>query len=594
MNSDATGGQELPRFDRRFFEGRETFTTIGSGALGGKASGLLAAREALADRPAALRYEDLEISVPTLTVITTSAFDLFLERNRLHELVYSGSDDRQIAVALQRAELPTEIVGDLWALVRQVHTPLAVRSSSLLEDALAHPFAGVYATKMIPNNQHDPETRFRKLVEAVKFVYASTFFRAARTYVRVAGRKPEEEKMAVIVQEVVGHRHGPRFYPEVAGVARSWNFYPTGHAQPADGVLDLALGLGRTIVDGGRAWTCSPAHPRSVPPFNSVDHMIEQSQSEFWAVNMGPPPAYDPTVETEYLLQAGLADAETDGTLVHVASTYDPDSDRVVMGVGSRGPRIVDFAPLLRLAPWPVIEAVRGLLTLFAGRLGAPVEIEFALTFPTAPSPGAPEGLPARLGFLQVRPMLVSSQTVEIGEDELGGPRAVVRSEHVMGNGVIEGLRDIVYVKPEVFEARHTPAIAAEVDRLNQALVEEGRSCVLVGFGRWGSVDPWLGIPVEWAQIASARVIVEASLPAMNVDMSQGAHFFHNLLSFRVAYFSVPGLDASGIDWEWLRGLPARRETEFVRHVETPVPLLVRVDGRRGRGVVLRGAGGDA
>lgn len=594
MSSDATGGPELPRFDRRFFEGRETFTTIGTGALGGKASGLLAAREALADRPANLRFEDLEISVPTLTVLATGVFDLFLERNHLHELVHSGAADRQIAAALQRAELPTEIVGDLWALVRQVHTPLAVRSSSLLEDALAHPFAGVYATKMIPNNQHDPETRFRKLVEAVKFVYASTFFRAARTYVRVAGREPQEEKMAVIVQEVVGHRHGPRFYPEVAGVARSWNFYPTGHAQPADGVLDLALGLGRTIVDGGRAWTCSPAHPRSVPPFNSVDHQIEQSQSEFWAVNMGPPPAYDPTAETEYLVQAGLADAETDGTLIHVASTYDPDADRVVMGVGSRGPRIVDFAPMLRLAQWPVVEAVRGLLALFAGRLGAPVEIEFALTFPTAPSPGAPEGLPARLGFLQVRPMLVSSQTVEVGEDELAGARAVVRSERVMGNGVIEGLRDIVYVKPEVFEARHTPAIAAEVDRLNQALVEEGRSCVLVGFGRWGSADPWLGIPVEWAQIASARVIVEASLPGMNVDMSQGAHFFHNLLSFRVVYFSVPGLDASGIDWEWLRGLPARQETDFVRHVETPAPLLVRVDGRRGRGVVLRDAGGDA
>jgi hypothetical protein len=311
-------------------------------------------------------------------------------------------------------------------------------------------------------------------------------------------------------------------------------------------------------------------------------------------VNMGPPPAYDPTAETEYLVRAGLADAETDGTLVHVASTYDPDSDRVVMGVGSPGPRVVDFAPMLRLARWPVIEAVRGLLALFAERLAAPVEIEFALTFPEPSSPGAPEGLPARLGFLQVRPMLVSSQTVEIGEDELAGPRTVVRSEHVMGNGIIEGLRDIVYVRPDVFEARHTRVIAAEVDRLNQALIEEGRSCVLVGFGRWGSADSWLGIPVEWAQIASARVIVEASLPAMNVDMSQGAHFFHNLLSFRVAYFSVPGLDASGIDWEWLGRLPVRRETDFVRHVETPEPLLVRVDGRHGRGVVLRGAGGDA
>ena len=587
-----TGEHDLARFDRRFFEGRETFTVIGSGALGGKAAGLRSARETLADRPAALRFEGLEISVPTLTVLGTDAFDRFLERNRLHEIVHSGADDQHVAVALQRAELPTEMVGDLWALVREVHTPLAVRSSSLLEDALAHPFAGVYATKMIPNNQHDADTRFRKLVEAIKFVYASTFFRAARAYVRAAGQPPESEKMAVIVQEVVGHRHGPRFYPEVAGVARSWNFYPTGHARPEDGVVDLAFGLGKTIVDGGRTWTCSPAHPRAVPPFNSVGHMLEQTQTEFWAVNMGKPPAYDPTTETEYLVQAHVADAEEDGTLAHVASTYDPESDRVVMGTGTRGPRVLDFAPLLRLGEWPVSEALRGLLPLFAERAGAPVEIEFALTLPAEP------GHPARLGFLQVRPMLVSDALVEVGDAELADPRAVVRSERVMGNGAIEGIRDVVYVRPDRFEARHTPAVAAQVDELNQALVEAGRPYLLIGFGRWGSADPWLGIPVEWSQIAGARVIVEAALPTMDVDMSQGAHFFHNLLSFRVAYFSVPRREPAegppAIAWDWLDRLPARRETEFLRHVETPAPLRIRVDGRRGRGVVLRGEEDDA
>ncbi len=581
-----TGDHDLARFDRRFFEGRETFTVIGSGALGGKAAGLRSAREALADRPAALRFRDLEISVPTLTVIGTDVFDAFLERNRLNDLVRADADDQRIAVALQRAELPTELVGDLWALVREVHTPLAVRSSSLLEDALAHPFAGVYATKMIPNNQHDPDTRFRKLVEAIKFVYASTFFRAARAYIRAAGQPPESEKMAVIVQEVVGHRHGPRFYPEVAGVARSWNFYPTGHARPADGVVDLAFGLGKTIVDGGRTWTCSPAHPRAVPPFNSMGHMLEQTQTGFWAVNMGQPPAYDPTTETEYLVHAGLAAAEEDGTLAHVASTYDAESDRLVLGTGSRGPRVLDFAPLLRLGDWPVCEALRELLPLFAERAGAPVEIEFALTLPVEPDH------PARLGFLQVRPMLVSDTLVEVGEAELADPRAVVRSGHVMGNGVIEGIRDVVYVRPDRFEARHTPVIAAEVDELNRGLVEAGRPYLLIGFGRWGSADPWLGIPVEWSQIAGARVIVEAGLPTMNVDMSQGAHFFHNLLSFRVAYFSVPQREPDGgspaIAWDWLDRLPARRETEFLRHVETPAPLRVRVDGRRGQGVVLR------
>jgi hypothetical protein len=579
----------LPRFDRRFFEGHETFTVIGSGAIGGKATGLRIARDALAGRPEALRFADLEISVPTMTVIATDAFDLFLEHNRLHELVTSGADDHVIASSLQRAELPAELVGDLWALVRKVHTPLAVRSSSLLEDALAHPFAGVYATKMIPNNQHDPETRFRKLAEAVKFVWASAFFRSARSYVAATGCRSADEKMAVIIQEVVGERHGTRFYPDASGVARSWNFYPTGHARPADGVVDLAFGLGKTIVDGGRTWTYSPAYPRGVAPFNSLDHMLEQTQTELWAVNMGQPPAYDPTRETEYLVRAHLADVEEDGTLAHVASTYDAQADRLVPGTGSRGPRVLDFAPLLRLDERPLNAAVRGLLELFTARLGAAVEIEFALTLP------AEGDRPARLGFLQVRPMAVASDRVEIGDAELADPAAVVRSERVMGNGVTDGIRDVVYVRPETFEARLTPAIAAEVDRLNQALVEEGRPYLLVGFGRWGSADPWLGIPVAWPQIAGARVIVEAALPAINADMSQGAHFFHNLLSFRVAYFSVSGRGTAAggpeIDWDWLRGLPARRETEHVRHVETPAPLRVRVDGRTGRGVVLRGEG---
>jgi hypothetical protein len=585
-------GGTVPRFDRRFFEGRESFTVIGSGSLGGKAAGLRVASEALAARPAALRFADLEISVPTLTVIATDAFDLFLERNRLHALVHSGADDHVIAAALQRAELPAELVGDLWALVQKVHTPLAVRSSSLLEDALAHPFAGVYATKMIPNNQHDPETRFRKLAEAVKFVWASAFFRAARAYVTAAGCRPEEEKMAVVVQEVVGTRHGARYYPEVAGVARSWNFYPTGHASPDDGVVDLAFGLGKTIVDGGRSWTYSPAHPRSGVPFNSLDDLMEQTQTEFWAVNMGAPPAYDPTKETEYLVRGHLADVEEDHTLAQVASTYDAASDRMVMGTGPRGPRVLDFSPLLRADRWPVNEAVRGLLALFAERLGTAVEIEFALTLP------AEAGSPARLGFLQVRPMLVSSAVIELADHELESPRAVVRSRHVMGNGVIEGIRDVVYVKPEAFEPRLTREIAGEVARLNQELVDAGRPYLLIGFGRWGSSDPWLGIPVDWSQIAGARVIVEAGSPAVNADMSQGAHFFHNLLSFQVAYFSVakgePDAGPPAIDWEWLRGLPARSETAHARSVTTPAPLLVRVDGRSGRGVVLRGEGGEA
>ncbi|HEY7726857.1 MAG TPA: hypothetical protein VID50_00220, partial [Candidatus Eisenbacteria bacterium] len=304
-----------------------------------------------------------------------------------------------------------------------------------------------------------------------------------------------------------------------------------------------------------------------------------------WAVRMGPPAEYDPLAETEYLVRENLMQADSDGTLSWLASTYDHRSDRLVPGTGPAGPRILDFAPLLKLGDWPFNEAVRGLLELFREHGGADVEIEFALTFPNSP------GRPARLGFLQVRPMALSAEQVEIAEEALADPAAVVRSRHVMGNGTLEGVRDVVFVRRDRFDARHTREIAAEVDRMNQALVEAGRPYLLIGFGRWGSADPWLGIPVRWPQISGARAIVEAGLPSMTVDMSQGAHFFHNLVSLHVAYFSVPAQETGGIDWAWVESLPRRDEGEWVCRAEAPAPLRVRVDGRTGRGIVLSDGG---
>jgi hypothetical protein len=585
MERDPASASSLPRFDRRFFESVETFTAIGSGALGGKASGLKSAREVLESRADALRFEDLEISVPTLTVIATDAFDAFIRGSDLPALVAGGAPDHRLARAVQAAELPQEVAGDLWALVRRVHTPLAVRSSSLLEDAAEHPFAGVYETKMTPNDAHDAETRFQRLVEAVKFVWASTFFQGAREAARAAGRSPDEEKMGVIIQEVVGRRHGARFYPDVSGVARSYNFYPAPGAEPGEGVVNLALGLGKTIVDGERSWTYSPGRPQSPPPFNSIGHMMRETQTEFWAVHMGPPPQYDPLAETEYLERGALTDAEEDGTLTGLASTYDSRSDRLVPGTGPSGPRVLDFAPLLKLGTWPLNDALLGLLDRFRARAGADVEIEFALTLPEAPDRAA------RFGFLQVRPMALSAERVEVEAEAFADPAAVIRSRHVMGNGTLEGIRDVVFVRRDRFDARHSRAIAGEVGRLNHELIAAGRPYLLVGFGRWGSADPWLGIPVQWPQISGVRAIVEAGLPDRPIEMSQGAHFFHNLVSFHVPYFSIPADEEGGIDWSWLEALPRRSEGEWVCRAESDVPLRVRVDGRSGRGVVLRHGG---
>ena len=492
------------------------------------------------------------------------------------------SDDR-IANAFQKSDLPFELLGDLRALIVQVRTPLAIRSSSLLEDARERPFAGVYATKMIPNNQADPDTRFRRLVEAIKFVYASTFFREARDYIRTTGMRLSDEKMAVIIQEVVGQRRGDRFCPVISGVARSYNFYPIAPARPEEGVATLALGLGKTIVDGGIGWTYSPAHPKKPPPFASMEQLIKSTQTEFWAVNMGRPPAYDPTSETEYLVRANLSDAERDGVLDLLASTYDFERDRVIPGIGADGPRILDFSPMLVQEQFPLNEVVKALLKAAEHAADAKVEIEFAITL----QGGSLEPVKARLGFLQLRPMVVSDQLVEVTAEDLSNSRAIVASEMVMGNGIADDIQDVVFVRPECFSPAETPAIALQLERINQELQAQHRRFLLIGFGRWGSSHPSLGIPVDWSQISGARAIVEATLQGMNVELSQGSHFFHNLSSFGASYFMVRHGGRHGINWDWLNQQAVVSETDLVRHVRLAKNLVVRIDGRTSRGVIL-------
>jgi hypothetical protein len=523
-----------------------------------------------------------------MAVIGTDFFDQFIAQNHLHDLDLDGMSDDHIGHEFLKSDLPVEMVGDLRALIQQVTTPLAIRSSSLLEDALEHPFAGVYATKMIPNNQFDADTRFRKMVEAIKFVYASTYFREARDYIRTVGADPRAEKMAVIIQEVVGQRHGDRFYPHVSGVARSFNLYPTGAARPEDGVVTLALGLGKTIVDGGIAWTFSPSHPKTPPPFGTIGEMLRGTQTEFWAVNMGKPPAYDPVNEVEYMLRADLATAESDEVLRLLASAYDPARDRIVQSLWVRGPRVLNFAPLLVQEAVPVNAVIKSILEIAEKSTDAKVEIEFAMTF-EEPKDENPR---ARVGLLQVRPMLVSEQMVEITSSELESGCAIVSSDHTIGNGVVENIRDIVFVRPENFSIMETPEIAKQLESINRQLSEEKRPYLLIGFGRWGSSHTSLGIPVDWSQISGARAIVESTLPQMNVELSQGSHFFHNLSSFQTSYLMVSHEAEHGVDWEWLNRQPVVHETELVRQVRPEHPIIIKVDGRKRRGVVLSTQGG--
>ncbi len=523
---------------------------------------------------------EIEVTIPTLTVITTDFFDLFMKQNNLYEMAFSDLRDDLLAIAFQKADLPAQLVGDLRALIAQVHTPLAVRSSSMLEDAMFEPFASVYATKMIPNNQLDPDTRFRNLVEAIKFIYASTFFKDAKNYIQATKHTTADEKMAVIIQEVVGVQRNRRFYPHISGVGRSINFYPVGHAKPGDGVIDLALGLGKTIVDEGVAWSYSPAYPQANPPYNTLTDLLSQTQSEFWAINMGLPLEFNPIKETEYMMKFSLEEAEKDGALQFIASTYRAQDDKIVYGIAEKGPRVIDFAPILKLDLIPLNKMLKTLLKVCEDSLERMVEVEFALTLDER------RGTPARFGFLQVRPMVVSEARVDLSLAELDGENVLVASESALGNGVLENIRDIVYVKLDKFSVHHSETVALELERLNHRLVSSGSPYLLIGFGRWGTSDPQAGVPVNFGQICGAKVMVESALPETSSMLSQGSHFFHNITSFKVFYFSVSPWDRYKIDWDWLSRQHVVRETGFVRHVRLLSPLKIRVDGRTSRGVI--------
>lgn len=572
---------KIPVFDRDLFGSRETFTRIGEGSIGGKATGLFYIKDKILSEIDLSRYNNIVVDIPVMTVLATDVFDEFMELNDLYTQIEKEDSDERIAHTFIQADFPGQYLGDLRGLVEKVKQPLAIRSSSLLEDAINHPFAGVYGTKMIPNNQPDADSRFKKLIEAIKFVYASTFFREAADYITVTGKEVKDEKMAVIIQEVVGKKYGENYYPNISGVGRSYNFYPFGHAEPEDGVLVFALGLGKTIVDGGKTWSISPRYPKQPPPYKSTQDILKQTQSEFWAVYMGQTKNFDPLKEAEYLAVNNIEQAEYDDTLRYICSTYVAANDKIVMGCGNKGPRVLDFAPLVRLNEIPVVDVITEIMNQCKKALDADVEIEFAVTIKN--------NEPTRLGMLQVRPMKITGTDIEISEDDLKAPDLLLSSGRVLGNGLIDDVTDIVYVKHDNFKAANTPKIALDVADINRRLYQENRKYLLIGFGRWGSSDPWLGIPVVWSQIANARVIVEATLPDMDVELSQGAHFFHNLTSFEIFSFSIHHSETHHINFDWLNRQPAVSETEFVRHLRLEQPVIIKANSQKNLGVIHHG-----
>ncbi len=573
--------EKLIHFSRDFFGSGKNIAVIGSGSIGGKAAGLANIERTLRSRFGSHSGERIRVAIPRFVVIASEYFDRFMQSNDLYSVALSDMSDEYIAHAFSGGRLDPELTEYLETVLKIIDIPLAVRSSSLLEDAMYEPFAGVYATKMLPNNDDEIDIRLEKLSEAVKFVYASTFFGHARAYHKAIGRNTYDEKMAVIIQEVVGQRFNDRFYPHLSGVARSYNFYPSGAAKPENGVVSLALGLGKTIVDGGIVWIYSPNCPKVSPPVSSPAELLKFTQSEFWAINMGPISVTNPLQETEFMVRESISEAEQDGTLKYLASTYRPHDDRVVMGIGASGPRILTFAPILIANQLPLNDLIIDILKACEKELNANVEIEFALTIKDGGE------ISADLGFLQVRPMVVSDSIIELSADEMVGEKVLVASENSLGNGSEDSIENIIFVDPDKFKPEFTRKIAGELAELNRTMVDEGSSYLLIGFGRWGSSDPWLGIPVNWGQISGVRALVEATLPGMDVELSQGAHFFHNMTSFRICYFAVHHSKANGINWDWLKKQETVRSTEFIRHIRLQKPISLKVDGRTGRGVIL-------
>ena len=461
--------------------------------------------------------------------------------------------------------------------------PIAVRSSSLLEDSQYQPFAGVYETYMLPNNNPDTSVRLQETLAAIKRVYASTFYRKAKDYMKATAYRLEEEKMAVAIQKMVGSRWGKRYYPEMAGVGRSYNFYPIPPQEPEDGIVSVALGLGKMVVDGGSSVKFSPRHPRHMPQFFTVADTLENNQHQFFALDMTLR-GFDS--DKTYDSRIGLYDlpvAEEDGSLVKVGSTYSSENDAIYEGISRPGMRLVTFQSLLHDAAFSLPEILAKILSLGSGAMGTPIEIEFAVNLEDRQS-----GL-VEVGLLQLRPMVVDREPGEIDEAGIPRGRILCRSEQVLGNGVIDDIRDIVYVDFHRFDRGRSREVAQEVEQFNARLMAEGKPYLLVGVGRWGSLDPWLGIPVRWDQIAGARVIVETGFRDMDVAPSQGSHFFQNLTAFMTGYLCVGAqAETSWLDWEWLAGRTPLGSMEFTRHIRLDRPLTVNLNNRKRKGVILK------
>ncbi len=567
-------------FQRDRFDRYSNFARIGDGSLGGKGRGLAFIDNMVKRHQEFEELEKARVQIPKTVVLCTDIFDEFMDMNNLYQIALSDASDDDILRHFLRAKLPDRLVEDFFAFFEVVKSPIAIRSSSLLEDSHYQPFAGIYSTYMIPYLE-DKYEMLRMLSDAIKGVYASVYYRDSKAYMQATSNVIDQEKMAVILQEVVGTQYGDRFYPNISGVARSLNYYPIGDEKAEEGTVSLALGLGKYIVDGGLTLRVCPYHPHQVLQTSEMEIALRETQTQFYALDMKNAGANFSIDDGFNILKLHVKEAEKDGSINHIASTYDPYDMVIRDGIWPGGRKLVTFANILQHDAFPLAKILQLVQTYGQDDMRRPIEIEFAVKLNPDKS--------GTFYLLQIRPIVDSKEMLDEDLTLVKDEETILRSYNSLGHGVVSDIQDVIYVKTEGYSASNNQLIAYDIEQLNRRFLDEGKNYILVGPGRWGSSDTWLGIPVKWPHISAARVIVEAGLTNYRVDPSQGTHFFQNLTSFGVGYFTINAYCNDGVyDQAFLDAMPAVEETRFLRHVRFEKPVTIKMDGKRNLGVVLK------
>ena len=570
----------VAEFIKERFDSYSNFARIGEGSLGGKGRGLAFIDNLVKRHVEFESFENATVTIPKTVVLCTDLFDEFMDTNNLYQLALSDVPDEVILRHFLRAKLPDRLIDDFFAFFEAVKAPIAIRSSSLLEDSHYQPFAGIYSTYMIPYLD-DKYEMLRMLSDAIKGVYASVYYKDSKAYMQATSNVIDQEKMAVILQEVVGTQHGDRYYPTLSGVARSLNYYPIGEEKAEEGVVSLALGLGKYIVDGGLTLRVCPYHPNKVLQTSELELALRETQTQFYALDTKNIGANFSVDDGFNILKLPVKEAEADGALTYIASTYDPYDMVIRDGIYPGGRKVITFANVLQHDVFPLADILRLTQQYGQGEMRRPVEIEFAANLN--------DDRTGTFYLLQIRPIVDCKKMLEEDLSTIPDEDVIIRSNNSLGHGIMDEMQDLVYVKTDGYSASNNQLIAYDIEKLNAEFLREGKNYILVGPGRWGSSDTWLGIPVKWPHISAARVIVEAGLTNYRVDPSQGTHFFQNLTSFGVGYFTVNAYRNDGIyDQAYLDSLPAVHETKFLRHIHFDRPLVVKMDGKKNIGVVMK------